>query len=613
MKNNMSRRQFLKTGGLALAAMTFQPASVLSSSGTFNQRYVSLRPSASKRSFISKAVDAAIEEAKPKIKDEKLRWMFENCFPNTLDTTVRYRVKNGRPDTFVITGDIDAMWLRDSSAQVWPYLPLMKKDKDLQLMVAGLVNRQTECILIDPYANAFNDGPLGSYWETDHTQHMVKELHERKWEIDSLCYPIRLAYHYWQYTEDTSVFDENWHKAMLLVVKAFKEQQRKQGLGPYSFTRDCDRPTDSQINNGWGAPVKPVGLIVSSFRPSDDATQYGFLIPANMFAVVSLRQLAEIEDKVYGNKDFSGECITLADEVDAAIRRYGTFNHPVCGRIYAFEVDGFGNALCMDDANVPSLLAAPYLGYCSFKDAIYQNTRKMIWSGNNPYFQFGRKDPVPGRVVTGSSSVTSKLSHGDYTFKVKKGQVPISTGIINPHIFYTDSYSNANGSWTSETRVDLWGCSTSSSTGIDVSVSKTIYDPSPSGFCLPASGAFSATTINGNDQSTDRNINGDRFITLFANNQGGYFYCKLMKASGNWDITGGTLFFPNSLSRSNKNGQIITTTSYYWTATALNRDAAPVLCLRNNVVSPPGGKSPGSSWSAIFGRAGGFSVRPVRE
>ena len=138
---------------------------------------------------------------------------------------------------------------------------------------------------------------------------MAKELHERKWEIDSLCYPIRLAYHYWQYTEDTSVFDENWHKAMLLVVKTFKEQQRKQGLGPYSFTRDCDRPTDSQINNGWGAPVKPVGLIVSSFRPSDDATQYGFLIPANMFAVVSLRQLAEIEDKVYGNKDFSGECI----------------------------------------------------------------------------------------------------------------------------------------------------------------------------------------------------------------------------------------------------------------------------------------------------------------
>lgn len=178
-------------------------------------------------------------------------------------------------------------------------------------------------------------------------------------------------------------------------------------------------------------------------------------------------------------------------------------------------------------------------------------------SGNNPYFQFGRKDPMPGRVVTGPSSVTSKPCHGDYTFKVQKGKVPISTGIMNPHVFYTDPHSNpnANQNWTSETRVDLWGCRTSSNTGIDASVSKTIYDPSPSGFCLPASGAFSATTINGNDQSTDRNINGDRFITLFANNQGGYFYCKPMKASGNWDITGGTLFFPNSLGRHNKSGK----------------------------------------------------------
>lgn len=390
MKNKMSRRQFLKAGGLALAAMAIRPSSVFSSFGELEQKYISLRPSEDKRCFTSKAVEAAIAEGKKKIKDEKLRWMFENCFPNTLDTTIRHKMKEGRPDTFVITGDIDAMWLRDSSAQVWPYLPLTKEDNELQLLVAGLINRQAKCILIDPYANAFNDGPLGSYWETDHTQHMVKELHERKWEVDSLCYPIRLAYHYWQQTGDTLVFGADWHEAMILVVRTFREQQRKENLGPYSFTRDCDRPTDSQINNGWGAPVKPVGLIVSSFRPSDDATQYGFLIPSNMFAVVSLRQLAEIEHKVYKNEAFAGECTALADEVDAAIRKYGTFNHPVCGRIYAFEVDGFGNALCMDDANVPSLLSAPYLGYCSSKDAIYQNTRKMIWSDNNPYFFKGK-------------------------------------------------------------------------------------------------------------------------------------------------------------------------------------------------------------------------------
>lgn len=386
MKNKLSRRQFLKSGGLALAAMALRPSTVFSSSGRVASEYVSKRPPVDKRHFVSKAVEATITKNKGKIKDEKLRWMFENCFPNTLDTTVNFKMKEGRPDTFVITGDIDAMWLRDSSAQVWPYLPLLKEDKELRQMVAGLINRQAACIRIDPYANAFNDGPRGSFWETDHTQHMVKELHERKWEIDSLCYPIRLAYRYWKQTDDRSVFDKDWHEAMKLVLQTFKEQQRKKDLGPYSFMRDGDRPTDSQMNGGYGAPVKPVGLIVSSFRPSDDATQYGFLIPSNMFAVISLRQLAEIERVVYKDDAFASSCIGLADEVDAAIHRYGIVNHPVCGRVYAFEVDGFGNALCMDDANVPSLLAAPYLGYCSPNDALYQNTRKLLWSENNPYF-----------------------------------------------------------------------------------------------------------------------------------------------------------------------------------------------------------------------------------
>ena len=390
MKNNMSRRQFLKTGGLALAAMTFQPASVLSSSGTFNQRYVSLRPSASKRSFISKAVDAAIEEAKPKIKDEKLRWMFENCFPNTLDTTVRYRVKNGRPDTFVITGDIDAMWLRDSSAQVWPYLPLMKKDKDLQLMVAGLVNRQTECILIDPYANAFNDGPLGSYWETDHTQHMVKELHERKWEIDSLCYPIRLAYHYWKVTGDDSVFTAEWMQVVESILTVFKDQQRKENRGNYSFLRVTDRQYDTLSNDGYGNPVRANGLIASSFRPSDDATVYPFLIPSNFFAVTSLRQMEEILLKVNKNKAMARACNVLYMEVGEALKKHAIHKHPTYGKIYAFEVDGYGNQLCMDDANIPSLLALPYICDVKPSDRIYQNTRKYLLSLDNPYFFKGK-------------------------------------------------------------------------------------------------------------------------------------------------------------------------------------------------------------------------------
>lgn len=201
-------------------------------------------------------------------------------------------------------------------------------------------------------------------------------------------------------------------------------------------------------------------------------------------------------------------------------------------------------------------------------------------SGNNPYFQFGRKDPMPG-AVDGSPSPTSKPCYASagYQFTTIKKKVPIAAGIKNPHVFYRDIAPAAqnNANWTSENKTDLWGCSTSSNTAIDASVSKTIYDPSPSGFCLPASGVFSATTIDEYEQYTDRNINGDRFIALFADNQGGYFYCKPMKTSGNWDTTGGTLFFPNSLGRNNKSGDIIKGASYYWTATAENGNAAPVL------------------------------------
>ena len=380
----MKKNHWIAASALA-CMLALAPSSVEAGNKVDNKR-----PPVAERNFTSKAVEKLIVEVSKAIQDPKLREMFQNCYPNTLDTTVKFKMDGKKPDTFVITGDIDAMWLRDSSAQLWPYLVLMEGDKELQTLIAGLINRQTACILLDPYANAFNDGPKGSYWESDMTQKMRKELHERKWEIDSLCYPIRVAYFYWLLTGDTSVFDAQWHEAMQLVVKTFKEQQRKDNLGPYSFMRDCDRPTDSQINGGFGAPVKPVGLIFSAFRPSDDATQYGFLIPSNMFAVVSLRQLAEIETKVLKNTEFAAECKALADEVDAAIQKYGVVNHPVAGKVYAFEVDGYGNSYCMDDANVPSLLAAPYLGYCAQDDPLYQNTRKLVWSENNPYFFKGK-------------------------------------------------------------------------------------------------------------------------------------------------------------------------------------------------------------------------------
>ena len=348
-------------------------------------KYICQRPKEKDRLFKSDAVEKKIKEIKSMLKNPYLAWMFENCFPNTLDTTVHFRKQNGNPDTFVYTGDIHAMWLRDSGAQVWPYVQLANDDAKLKEMLEGVIRRQFLCINIDPYANAFNDGPVGGDWQSDMTD-MKKELHERKWEIDSLCYPIRLAYHYWQVTGDSSIFDEVWLEAITNILKTFKDQQRKSGVGPYKFQRRTERQLDTLNNNGNGAPVKPVGLIVSSFRPSDDATTLQFLVPSNFFAVTSLRKAADILSNVNKNDALANECKALADEVETALKKYATYNHPKFGTIYAFEVDGFGNHLLMDDANVPSLLAMPYLGDVDINDPIYQNTRRFVWSDSNPYF-----------------------------------------------------------------------------------------------------------------------------------------------------------------------------------------------------------------------------------
>lgn len=396
-----TRRNFLKTSSLSVAGLLMGEelfSAVNTKSGIPDDKdsfstiaakvtgdYTSKRPAVSDRKFTSQAVEAQLKISKARIKDPKLAWMFENCYPNTLDTTCEFKMVNGKPDTFVITGDIHAMWLRDSSAQVYPFVTLAKKDKALQQMLVGAINRQTACILIDPYANAFNEGPTGSEWEKDYTK-MKKELHERKWEIDSLCYPIRLAYHYWKVLGDTSVFDSQWEEAMEAVYRTFREQQRKDGLGPYYFSRLTNRQSDTLLNDGWGGPVNPVGLIVSSFRPSDDSSLFGFLIPSNLFAIVSLRQVAEILRTVRDNTDLAGRCESLADEVENAVKKYAIVEHPEFGQVYAYEVDGFGGCVFMDDANVPSLLALPFLGCVDVNDSVYQNTRRLVLSSSNPYF-----------------------------------------------------------------------------------------------------------------------------------------------------------------------------------------------------------------------------------
>ena len=382
----LSRRKFIKQSGLGFG-FAMMPT-------TFNffdlNDFVSQRPELSKRKFVSKSVENTIKKVKKSIADPELAWIFENCYPNTLDTTVNHYQKNGKPYTYVITGDIDAMWLRDSSAQVFPYLSLAKEDEKLKNLLKGVINKQIEFVLLDPYANAFyDDNQKVSEWKNDYTE-MKPGVHERKWEVDSLCYVMRLSYHYWKTTGDTSIFDDDWKNAMLLILKTFREQQRKENKGSYKFQRGNGNPLDTQFGGGYGNPTHKNGLIHSMFRPSDDATFYPYLVSSNMFAVVSLRQISEIFKTIFSSLNVDNQFIELANEVDEAIKNYAIFERKDFGKIYALEIDGFGNALFMDDANVPNLLSIPYLGYTSYHDEVYKNTRKFSLSTANPWFNEGK-------------------------------------------------------------------------------------------------------------------------------------------------------------------------------------------------------------------------------
>ena len=281
------------------------------------------------------------------------------------------------------------MWLRDSGAQVWPYVALANEDPALARMIAGVIRRQFKCIGIDPYANAFNVDPIGAACASDLPK-ANPYVFERKWEIDSHCYPIRLAYEYWKKTGDTSVFDNHWLRAITSILTVLREQQRYNGHGSYTFLRVTDRQLDTKCVVGRGNPVRPCGLIASAFRPSDDATTFEFLIPSNFMAVSALKKASEILADVNGEKDLADECIALAGEVERALKENAVVEHPVFGPVYAFEVDGFGGHFLMDDANVPSLLAMAYLDPAMQEDPIYRNTRKMVWSEYNPYFYRGK-------------------------------------------------------------------------------------------------------------------------------------------------------------------------------------------------------------------------------
>jgi uncharacterized protein len=382
---SVTRREALAAvAGAALAAAVGGTASAMPTT-----KFVSKRPAPGNRHFVSPAVEQAIQTVSGTIADPEMAWMFENCYPNTLDTTVDYHEADGKPDSFIITGDIDAMWLRDSTAQVWPYMRFLGDDDKLRRLVEGLVRRQAKCILVDPYANAFyKDEDRPSEWRSD-SPAPAPGVHERKWEVDSLCYPVRLSNAYLEQTNDASICDDSWQQAMELVVKTFRTEQRKDGKTPYRFVRRTAAMIDAPPFDGTGRPVQPVGLIASGFRPSDDSTLYPFLVPSNLFAVQSLRQLASIFGQRLSNKSFAAECTTLADEVQTAIEEHAILPHLDFGDVYAYEIDGFGNAAFWDDANVPSLMSLAYLGIHQPDDPLYVRTRAFLLSKHNPYFLRG--------------------------------------------------------------------------------------------------------------------------------------------------------------------------------------------------------------------------------
>ncbi len=308
--------------------------------------------------------------------------IFADTLSNTYTTTLQLQ-----PDgsVFVITGDIPAMWLRDSAAQVRPYLHLANSDGLFADIIAGVVKRQMAYVLLDPYANAFNASANGHCHNKDNTD-MSAWIWERKYELDSLCAPLKLAHDLWETTGQSYHLDHGFLAAAKLIVTTIaREQQHATSL--YSFERLEGPASDTLTHQGRGNPVAHTGMSWSGFRPSDDACTYNYLIPSNMFAVVALECLAQLP---LGDAQLKFDATALAKQIRVGVETYGRVDHPRFGEIYAYETDGLGNHNLMDDANVPSLLAIPYLGYCNASDATYQATRAFVLSDDNPYYYKGK-------------------------------------------------------------------------------------------------------------------------------------------------------------------------------------------------------------------------------
>ncbi len=352
-------------------------------------------------------IPAAVTDYAAKL-EEKTRDVFPalaplaaGCYLNTISTTVK---KCGNGDYFVITGDIPALWLRDSAAQLRPYLPLCAGSPELREIIRGVIRRHAFYVTLDPYSNAFNEtkNPRSHRDDTDFESDYIWE---RKYEVDSLCASVYLAADYHDATGDGSIFDSALRDMLVTIIDTFKKEQDHAANSSYYFRRTNCPAHDTIPNGGKGDPVAVTGMTWSGFRPSDDGCVYNYLIPAEMMAVVAIRRAAKLLETGYGDSENANRALSLAAEIDEGIKRYGVVKTKEFGDIWAYEVDGLGHSLLMDDANSPSLLSAPYLGYCEKDDPLYLNTRRFVLSKANPWYFEGKAAKGVGSPHTGKNRI----------------------------------------------------------------------------------------------------------------------------------------------------------------------------------------------------------------
>ncbi|TVY36000.1 Meiotically up-regulated protein 157 protein [Lachnellula occidentalis] len=381
------------------------------SSGKYQLSY--MRPDPACRTFNSSIVEDTITDMKSVIKDPDLYRLFQNSFPNSLDTAVKWKgvaANNSNEElTFLITGDINAMWLRDSANQMQSYLPLVTANSSknsLASLYRGVINLQARYILEAPFCNSFQppvESGIGPSKNQDTPDDFTPAIStniafECKYELDSLAAFLELSADYYEATTDIDFFRNfQWVDAIntiiatteSLLVGTYSSNGSVNTL-PYTWQRTTTSATETLDNSGRGNPVQDdTGLIRSAFRPSDDSTTYQLFIPANMMFSRYLDSASKIMANISNQRNLANHMHNFSGRIRDAITKHGIVNHPTYGSIYAYEVDGYGSQNIMDDANIPSLLSAPFLGYLDQNDKVYQNTRKMIFSKDNPYYMRG--------------------------------------------------------------------------------------------------------------------------------------------------------------------------------------------------------------------------------